>query len=114
MGAAEVILRNDCPHPLTPTLQQVPGDGSPLPLSILVRVYGSVAAPVAPVAARMPAGAWEQPLPALEIAGAVAIPFECRGSEMQRARQGTLLKITTDLGTETWLPVLGFRDDLGE
>jgi hypothetical protein len=113
-GAAEMILRNDCPHPLTATVRQVPGDSSPLPLSILVRVYGNVAAPVAAVAARMPAGAWEQPLPTMEAAGAVAIPFECRGAEMTRARQGSLLQITTDLGTETWIPAAGIRDDLGE
>ncbi len=113
-GTAEVIVRNECPHPLTATVRHVPGDGSPLPLSILVTVYGNVAAPVMSVAARMPAGAWEQPLPTMEAAGAVAIPFECRVAEMLRARQGSLVQITTDLGTETWIPASGFRDDLGE
>jgi hypothetical protein len=113
-GAAKVIIRNECPHPLTATVRQVPGDGLPLPLSILVTVYGNVAAPVMSAAARLPAGAWEQSLPTMEAAGAVAIPFECRTAEMSRARQGSLLQITTDLGTETWIPASGFRDDLGE
>jgi len=113
-GVAQIIVRNDCPHPLTATVRQVPGDDSPLPLSIMVQVYGNAAAPVTPVAARLPAGAWEQPLPTLEIAGALAIPFECRSAEMARARQGSLLLITTDLGTETWVPASGFRSDLGE
>jgi hypothetical protein len=113
--AAEVIVRNECPHPLTATVRHMPGgDGAPLPLSILVTVYGNVAVPVMTAAARMPAGAWEQPLPTMEAAGAMAIPFECRAAEMLRVRQGSLLQITTDLGTETWIPVSGSRDDLGE
>ena len=113
-GAAEVVLRNECPHPLTPTIQQVPGDDAPLPLSILVRAYGNVSAPVTPVATLLPAGAWQQALPPLEIGGAFALPFECRAAEMTRLRQGSLLKITTDIGTETWLPATGVRDDLGQ
>ena len=113
-GSAQVIVRNDCPHPLTATVRHVPGDDAPLPLSVLVQVYGKVAAPVMTMAARMPAGAWEQPLPAMEAAGALAIPFECRTAEMTHARQGSLLQITTDLGTETWIPVSGVRADLAE
>jgi hypothetical protein len=50
-------------------------------------------------------------MPPLELAGAMAIPFECRSGELLRPVQGSLLKITTDLGTETWVPVTGRRDD---
>jgi hypothetical protein len=112
-GTSEVVLRNRCPHPLGATVHHVAGDALPLPLSIIVRSYGNPAAPVQPVAARMPAGAWEQPLPPLEIGAALAIPLECRSAELLRPRQGSLLKITTDLGTETWIPLSGFRNDLG-
>lgn len=112
-GASEVILRNRCPHPLTATVHHVAGDTLPLPLSIIVRSYGNPAAPVQTVEARRPAGAWEQALPPLEIGAALAIPLECRSAELLRPRQGSLLKITTDLGTETWIPLSGFRDDLG-
>ncbi len=112
-GASEVILRNACPHPLEPTLHHVPGAAAPLPLSILVRSFGNPAAPVDSLAARMPAGAWEQAMPPLEIAASIAVPFECRTGEMTSAEQASILKITTDLGTETWIPVLGFRDPSG-
>lgn len=112
-GTSEVVLRNHCPHPLSATVHHVAGDALPLPLSIIVRAYGNPAAPVQPVAARMPAGAWEQVLPPLEIGAALAIPLECRSAELLRPRQGSLLKITTDLGTETWIPLTGFRNDLG-
>jgi hypothetical protein len=113
-GPANLTLRNEAPHPLTPTIQHVPGDASPLPLSILIKTYGDPNAPVKTVPANLPAAAWQQALPALEIAGAIEIPFECRSGELLRPLQGSLLKITTDLGTETWVPVTGRRDDLGE
>jgi hypothetical protein len=113
-GVSELVLRNECPHPLASTLRHVPTDSSPLPLSILVRTYGDPSAPVRQVAARMPAGAWEQDLPPLEIGASMSVPFEVRPAEFLRARQGSLLKITTDIGTETWIPLSGFRDDLGQ
>ncbi|WP_193211271.1 hypothetical protein [Luteolibacter marinus] len=113
-GAGEIILRNECPHPLAPTMDHVPADGPAVPLSILVRAYGDPAAPIQPVATPMPAGAWQQPMPPLEVKASIAVPFECRASAMSQPRQGSLLKITTDLGTESWIPVSGFRDDLGE
>lgn len=113
-GVSEVIVRNESPHPITPTLKHVPGDAAPLPLSIMVRSYGSPGTPVRQVAAKMPSGAWEQELPVLEIAGSWSVPFEVRPAEFVRARQGSLLKITTDIGTETWVPLSGLRDDLGQ
>jgi len=113
-GAADLILRNACPHPIGPTVEHVPGDGPAVPLSILIKTFGSPQAPVIPVAAQMPAGAWQQELPPLEVDGAVAIPLECRSSEMGSSRQASLLKITTDIGTETWVPVVGLRSDHGE
>lgn len=113
-GAADLILRNDCPHPLNPTVQHVPGEGAPVPMSILVRTFGNPFAPVMPVAARMPAGAWQQELPPLELGASIAVPLECRAAEMLLPQQGSLLKITTDIGSVRWIPVSGFRDDLGE
>ncbi len=110
-GPAELTIRNEAPHPLTPTLQHVPGDASPLPLSVLIKTYGDPDAPVKLVPVNLPAAAWQQPMPPLELAGAMAIPFECRSGELLRPVQGSLLKITTDLGTETWVPVTGRRDD---
>lgn len=112
-GPADLTLRNEAPHPLTPTIEHVPGDATPLPLSILVKTFGDPAAPVKSVPANFPAAAWQQPLPVFEVGTAMAVPFECRSGELLRPLQGSLLKITTDLGTETWVPVTGRRDALG-
>lgn len=113
-GGAEIVLRNECAHPLTPALHHLAGDAAPVPLSILVRRYGDPTKPVEPVAVSMPNGAWSQPMPPLEANGSIAVPFECRTAAMSRPSQTSLLKITTDIGTETWVPVMSFRDDLAE
>jgi hypothetical protein len=113
-GGVELVLRNECPHPLTPELHHLAGGAAPVPLSILVRRYGDPAAPVESVAVAMSNGAWRQPMPPLEANASIAVPFECRAAAMGRPCQTSLLKITTDIGTETWVPVMSFRDDLVE
>lgn len=110
-GADELIFRNACGHPLSPAIQQVPGtDDSALPLSFVVKTFGNAKQPVAATPVPMPAGAWEQALPPLEASTAIAVPMVCRTSELLKPKQGSLLKVTTDLGTEAWVPVNGFRD----
>ena len=113
-GADRMIFRNTCPHPLSSTIEQVAGGGSALPLSFLIKTYGNTVKPVDATPVRMPASAWEQALPPLEAGAAVAVPMECRGAEMLEPKQGSLLKVTTDLGTEAWVPVYGFRDKTGD
>lgn len=110
-GAAQVTLRNQSPHPLGTTVEHVPASGPAVPLSILVTAYGNPAAPVAALPTRMPAGSWSQPLPPLEAGSAIAIPLECRSAEMLAPRQASLLKITSDLGTEVWVPVSAYKRD---
>jgi len=113
-GEAELILRNDSPHPLSPTIEHVSGSTPPVPLSIVVDSVGDPANPVAQIGVPMPAGAWKQDLPSLEVGGAISTPFEARLAEMLQPEQASLLKITTDLGTEVWVPVRGYRDDLDD
>jgi hypothetical protein len=110
-NSARLIVRNACAHPLTPRLEHIAGSGPAVPLSILVRAIGDPTDPIKQIGARKPAGAWEQNLPPLEALSALSVPFECRSNEMIDTSQGSILKITTDIGTETWIPVMGFRDD---
>jgi hypothetical protein len=108
-----VILRNHSSHPVTPHMEHVTADTVPVPLSIRVRVLGGDPGEVIKyTAAKKPAQAWEQEMPPLEAGGRLALPFTARTAEMTAAEQVSLLKFTTDLGTEHWVPVLGCREDL--
>lgn len=107
-----ITLRNQTDHPLATTVEHVPSGSNAVPLSITVQVLGATNAPVQSVAVPKPAGAWAQPLPALEGRAALRIPFVARTEDVQAVVQSSLLKITTDLGTETWIPVVTTREDL--
>ena len=111
-GVDTLTLRNDTGNPLTPTVEHVVSGGTPVPLSIVVQAVGDSNAPVKSVSLAQPSGAWTQPLPPLEGGGAWRVPLEARVQELTSAIQGSLLKITTDLGTEQWIPVIGVRKDV--
>ncbi|MBL9139752.1 MAG: hypothetical protein JNK85_28035 [Verrucomicrobiales bacterium] len=116
LGAAEaeVILRNETGHPLSPKLEHLPVEGDPVPLSIVVQGVRDPVSPVKRLVSRKPSGPWLQQMPALEADRSVRIPFHARIEEMQAFCQSSLLRISTDLGTESWVPVIGIREDLEE
>lgn len=112
--AAELVVRNATDHPVIPVIEHVPGPTPGVPLSIVVESFGDPDAPVRQVGVPMSGGKWSQSLPPLEPGAALAIPMQCRLPAMVRPLQSSLLRITTDFGTEFWVPVRGLRDDLNE
>lgn len=114
LGAAtdSVILRNTTTHPVAVTVDHVVTAPDPVPLAIVVLSVGDTNAPVKSIASPKPDGAWRQAMPAIESRQAVRIPFELRIGAMRNSRQTSLLKFSTDVGTEIWIPVYGFRGDL--
>ncbi len=111
-GVSGIVLRNLTGHPLVPRVEHVTGSGPPPPLSISVRVLNSDHALVSRASAALPTSDWVQDLPPLEAGRALLVPLEARPEEMQSGRLVSLLKISTDLGTENWLPVICVREDL--
>lgn len=112
-GTDALTLRNATSHPLTPQLELVATSGPPVPMSVIIKAVGGKTLTETLTAAK-PAAAWTQPLPALEAGAAVRLPFEARLEAMTQAYQTSLLKVSTDLGTVNWLPVVALRKDLEE
>jgi hypothetical protein len=110
----DVTLRNESGHPLNAVIEHVPAGHDPVPLSVLIQTVDNRTAVLRRVAAAKPAGPWAQTLPVLEAGEAIRLPLEARRQEMRQARQTSLLRISTDLGTETWLTVVAVREDLEE
>lgn len=110
-GVGQVVLRNSSPNPISPVIEHLVGEGPAVPLSIVVTVYGDLADPVGAVGAEKPASGWTQDIPPLEEGAAIAVPFECRKADMSQPEQGSMLKFSSDLGTEVWVPVTALRDD---
>jgi hypothetical protein len=113
-GVSSLILRNASPHPVQPTVRHVPISGDPAPLAIVIQVNGDPAAPVRRVPVPKLDGAWTQELPPLEAGAAVRMPLTSRREAMTAPVQVSLLKVESDLGTETWVPVIATREDLEE
>lgn len=110
-------LRNHTDHPVTPTLAHVPTGNEPVPLSLVIRTtdetqQGGIASMLRYVSAPQPTGAWTLSLPPIEAGEGMGIPMEARLEEMSAYFHSSLLKITTDLGTEQWIPVSALRPDL--
>ena len=113
-GSSSFTLRNTSGHPITATLERVGVGSAELPVSILMTAFGDVNNPVKTVAVEKPASPWTQPIPTLEAGAAIAVPLKARTTEMTQASQVGLLKVTTDMGTETWIPMYGTRQDLNQ
>lgn len=109
----DIVLRNATGHPVTATLEHVPVSAEPVPMSVVIQaVIGN--STLRSVAAAKPGGAWVQSLPPIEGGAGLRIPLEVRREDMRQAHQISMLKISTDLGTETWLSVAAIRKDLEE
>ena len=109
-----VILRNQTGNPLTPTFERVASGVNELPVSMVMTMYGDPANPVKTVTVAKPTAPWTQELPSMEAGKALSVPFENRSAQMTSSSQAALLKITTDIGTEYWVPIYGFRPDLSK
>jgi len=110
-GIASLTLRNESDHPVSPTIEHVASGPHPLPLSIVIQAVGDPAEPVRTISAPLPKGHWVQPLPPIEAGGVVRVPLEVRTEEINAFVASSLLKVSTDVGTETWIPVMSIRND---
>jgi len=103
---ATLTFRNVTAHPLSVMLALVTEeDNAALPMAAVIRTAVPDTAGLVEMPIDFPAGAWTQAFPALEAGDGVTLPLALRIKELQRGSYTGLLKVTTDLGTETWVPV---------
>lgn len=101
-----VVVRSAVGHPVAVTINHVPGASGGLGLAMVMRAVGDTTALVRTVSAAKPLGDWMQALPPLEPGAYVRIPMELRQDGAGGEGAWSLLRVVTDLGTETWVPVL--------
>jgi hypothetical protein len=100
-----LTLRNVLDEPVAVTIQVVPGADGGLPLRREVKA-------LATLQTSYPALPEVLALPTLGAGETTSLCLQVRREAMNAAEQSMLLRITTDAGTETWLPVLAERPDL--
>jgi len=107
-----IVFRNVSPHPLAFSLEQVTTEGGTgVPLAAVFSVLTSNALGRVDAPVDFPDGAWRQEFPAFQPGGGLTLPVVLRMKDVQPGSYSGLLKVTTDLGTETWLPVRATREE---
>lgn len=113
LGGDKIVLRNLTAHPVTPTLEHVASGSDAVPFMVVVQAMGALASPIQAMGVPQPVGNWSLPLPPIEAGAALAIPMEASADLMTLPVHKSLLKVATDVGTETWIPVIGLKSDTG-
>ncbi len=111
-GVVDLTLRNDAGHPITPKIEHLSAVGPLVPLSLVVTAVASEGEQVRKVEVDSPFAAAPFEMPPLEEGAAIRIPLTARLQDMSAYAQVSLLRITTDLGAVTWVPVVAIREDL--
>ena len=110
-GGAQAGLEfaNASKVPLTFTMSLVvDDDNAEIPLAAVIKAVdpealGFQAMVDVPIA--FPAGAWTQAFPEYNPGNGVLLPLVLRAQDMQPGKHKGLLKVESDLGTVTWIPV---------
>ena len=109
-GGSEIVFRNRAPHPVALRLVHTVDPESPVPISVDIDVLDEEAGGMRILSLHLPAGDWEQPLPALEAGQAIRLPLKLRAQDMTTGERRSTLTVLTDLGTKTLVPVTATRD----
>ena len=107
----EIVVHNETTHPLGAEISHVVAGNSGLPMAVVVEIIGEEVG-MKPIKIPMTNAAWTVTLPPLEAGDGIRIPLALQMEEMSQPKAHALLCIKTDIGTETWLPVQGTRENL--
>ncbi|MDD2601269.1 MAG: hypothetical protein PHO37_18960 [Kiritimatiellae bacterium] len=107
-----LILKNSTPYPLNPSIEHVVADGAVFPLAVVVDVVGGVWEGVAKVPVALGDAGWQVGLPPLGAGAGCKIPLTVRADQLEQAQAESLICVKSELGTEVWVPIVGFREDL--
>jgi hypothetical protein len=110
-GTCNVSFLNRTLHPLAFTLEQVTAGNSDVPMSALVSTFkNNVIGQAGNAPVDFPAGAWSQVFPEYEAGTGVTLPLALRPQGLAKGTHTSLLKVTTDLGSVTYVPVTALKE----
>lgn len=113
-GPSDLVFRNQTAHPLSFTVEHIVDQNDAIPMAVSILATDDEATLVRSVVKSFPAGPWIQEFPPLEAGRAIRFPVELRLQETQSGVRHSLLRVQTDLGTETYVSVTSYREDGAE
>lgn len=111
-GGSELVFRNRADHPLSFQVEHLTDPANPVPVSTPVQVMDEAAGGLRTLSVHFDEEHFVQQFPALEAGRAVRLPLALRVQDAGPGLRHSLLKVATDLGTITYIPVTASRDDL--
>lgn len=111
-GGSEIVFRNRVDHPVAYALEHLVDPAQPIPLSTPVLAVDETDGRSQTLNVHFAEGHFKQDFPPLEAGQAIRLPLVLRAQDAGPGERHSLLKVTTDLGTVTYVPVTAARDDL--
>ncbi len=111
-AGSEITFRNRSAYPLAFAVEHMTDPASPIPISTPLRVLDEETGELSTQSVHFDAGYFRQEFPALEAGQAISWPLSLRLQDAGPGERYSLLKVTTELGTVTYIPVTASRDDL--
>ncbi|MDD2459538.1 MAG: hypothetical protein WC328_00905 [Kiritimatiellia bacterium] len=106
-----LMFLNRATHPLSFTLEQVTAGNSDVPMSARISVYSDrVVGQAGTASVDFPAGTWTQAFPVYEAGSGVTLPLSLRPGSLAAGTYHSLLKVTTDIGSVTYVPVTAVNE----
>lgn len=112
LGGGELIFRNRTDHPVSFEVQHLPAGNAAIPFAAAVRTVDEQAGGFRTVTVRLGAGAWVQSFPPLEAGQGLRLPLDLIPDQAPPGVSHSLLRVRSDLGTDTYVSVTAGRDDL--
>ncbi|MBP7010323.1 MAG: hypothetical protein KBC66_11045 [Kiritimatiellae bacterium] len=111
-GGSEIVFRNRTDHPISWAVEHIADPARPIPISTPVLALDESDGRTQTLSVHFDAGYFKQDFPPLEAGQAIRLPLALRVQDAGPGERHSLLQVTTDLGTVTYIPVTASRDDL--
>jgi len=111
-GGSQVTFRNRSGHPVSFAIEHLVDPELPIPISTPVQTLDEESGGLQTLSVHFESGYFRQEFPPLEAGQAIRLPLALRLQDAGPGVRHSLLKVTTDLGTVTYIPVTASRDDL--
>ncbi len=111
-GGSKVTFRNRTAYPLSFFVEHLTNPAFPIPISTPLQVLDEETGGLSTRSVHFAADYFRQEFPALEAGQAISWPLALRLQDAGAGERYSLLRVTTEMGTITYIPVTASRDDL--
>lgn len=111
-SGSEIVFRNNTDHPVAFWVDHLPDQNTPLPMQSVIRAYDTDLKGLRDLTVSYDSGPWSQSFPALDAGAAIRFPLLLKTGEAPKGASYSLLRIQSDVGTEVYIPVTAYMEDL--